>query len=151
MRLWHYLLVPYLPTAQLKAMRYEIGDMVKQYPNIKNGLAKYANNYDCIYLSTLFFIILDEFEIRAINHNEKYDSKILNIVKEKSIFYNKSLLGGTFASTRKIHYSEHNDRYLKECLYNLEEKATRNIISKDEWTIIYNHFKDFTDLWDGEK
>ena len=47
-------------------------------------------------------------------------------------------------------YEEHNDRYLKQCLYNLEEKATRNIISKKEWLKVYNKFKDFTDLWDGE-
>ena len=49
------------------------------------------------------------------------------------------------------HYPEHNDRYLKECLYNLEEKAIRGIITKDEWMKIYDEFKDFTELWNSEK
>ena len=48
MRLWNYRLIKVLPNAQLKAMRYEIGDMVKQYPNIKNRLVSYANNYDIV-------------------------------------------------------------------------------------------------------
>jgi hypothetical protein len=32
----------------------------------------------------------------------------------------------------------------------LEEKAIRNIISKEDWNKIYNKFKDFTDLWKGK-
>ena len=32
-----------------------------------------------------------------------------------------------------ITYPEHNDRYLKQCLYNLEEKYDRGIITKDEY------------------
>ena len=48
------------------------------------------------------------------------------------------------------YYPEHNDRYLRQCLYNLEEKAMRGIINKEEWQVIYNQFKDFTKLWKGE-
>lgn len=141
MRLWSYQLIPALPNAQLKAMRYEIGDMVKQYPNIKNGLVKYANKYDIKYLYSYFQDVLDEFDKRKINHNKNYDNNIEKIVKEKSHFQFSYL---------NLYYEEHNDRYLRQNLYNLEEKAIRGIISKEEWQRIYNKFKDFTDLWEGD-
>ena len=117
MRLWHFMLIPVLPNAQLKAMRYEIGDMVKQYPNIKNGLVKYANNYDIQYLYLLFQNVLDEFDKRGISHNKKYDNEIKKIVEEKSSF--------PLFTDFYLHYREHNDRYLKQALYNLQEKADR--------------------------
>ena len=116
MRIWDYRLISYLPNAQLKAMRYEIGDMVKQYPNIKNRLVSYANNYDIRYLESYFRDILEEFNRRKINHNKKYDDEILKITNEKSISEFKHL---------NYFYPEHNDRYLKQCFYNLEEKYDR--------------------------
>jgi hypothetical protein len=44
----------------------------------------------------------------------------------------------------------HNDIYLRECLYNLEEKFRAGGIPVDEWQRIYDRFKDFTPLWSGE-
>lgn len=44
----------------------------------------------------------------------------------------------------------HNDIYLRQCLYNLEEKAMCKGIPANEWRVIYNRFKDFTQLWEGE-
>lgn len=32
-----------------------------------------------------------------------------------------------------VYYPEHNDRYLKQCFYNLEEKFDRGIINEEEW------------------
>lgn len=130
MRLWHYLLIPMLPDAQLKAMRYEIGDMVKQYPKINNRLVGYASNYDIKYLYSLFEDVLDEFDKRGIKHNKKYDNEIEKIVKEKSHFKYDYL---------NLFYTEHNDKYLKQCYFNLQEKADRGIISKEEWGKINNY------------
>jgi hypothetical protein len=42
-------------------------------------------------------------------------------------------------------YPEHNDRYLKQCLYNLQEKADRGIITPQEWQLIYDNFKEYLD------
>ena len=39
-----------------------------------------------------------------------------------------------------IYYPEHNDRYLKQCLYNLQEKADRGIITEEEWKMIEDKF-----------
>jgi len=132
MRIWHYLLIPYLPNAQLKAMRYELGDMIKQYPNIKNGLVKYANNYSIDALYKYFTMVLQEFDKRKINHNEKYDHEIFEIVEKKKV-----------NSIIVVFYNEHNDRYLRQCLFNLQEKADRGIIAKEDWQIIEMAFEIF--------
>lgn len=124
MRLWHKDLIKILPNNQLKAMRYEIGDMAKQYPNIKNSLVKYVNNYDSQYLFNYFLRVLDEFDNRELKHQDKYDNEICRILDEKS----KS----QFVSLNSFYY-EHNARYLRQCYFNLQEKFDRGIISEEEW------------------
>lgn len=124
MRLWHYKLISALPNAQLKAMRYEIGDMAKQYPNIKHRLVAYVNDQDIQYLLNYFIRVVDEFDRRGIKHKADYDDNIYHIVdqKKKNMFVSLNLF-----------YPEHNDRYLKQCYYNLQEKWDRGIISDTEW------------------
>lgn len=141
MRIWDCRLIEVLPDAQLKAMRYELGDMIKQYPHIKNGLVKYANNYDIKYLYCYFTDVLDMFDERGIKYSKKYNEEIKQIVAEKTEtkFWNLCW-----------YYPEHDERYLRQCLYNLEEKAMRGLISKKEWAKIYHRFKYFTDLWKEE-
>ena len=41
-----------------------------------------------------------------------------------------------------IMYNEHNDRYLKQCYYNLQEKYDRGIITKEEWQKIEDLFEE---------
>lgn len=88
-------------------------------------------------------LILEEFnkrgyKIKNTDNMYKYFSNIavpILIFKQqnKSMFKNKM-----------------NNTYLRECLYNLEEKAICGGMSKEEWQKIYNKFKDFTDLWEGK-
>ena len=40
----------------------------------------------------------------------------------------------------KLFEDWHNHRYLKQCLYNLEEKYDCGGISREEWIPIYNKF-----------
>ena len=44
----------------------------------------------------------------------------------------------------------HDERYLRECLFNLEEKAMCNGIPRNEWKVIYDKFGKEFDLWEGE-
>lgn len=39
----------------------------------------------------------------------------------------------------------HNDRYLRQCLYNLQEKADCGAISPEEWKVITDHYPGFKD------
>lgn len=123
MRIWPKILVTSgaLPNKQLMAMRYELGDMIKQHPNIKHSLVKFANNYDVIFLYYYFMDVCKEMSNRGINMSESYNDEISNVVCSKS--------GNQKTQT----FNEDNKEYLKICYYNLYEKYLRKTISNEEW------------------
>lgn len=126
MRIWSKVLIPVLPTKQLKSMRYELGDMIKQYPNIKHSLVKFANNYDVAYLGQYFLLVNRQCIERSINTSAKYDNSILTKVMNNTIFKDEIYW-------ENYTFKEDNARYLKQCYYNLQEKYDRGIIDKEEW------------------
>ena len=70
--------------------------------------------------------------------------------------FSKDIHGLCISTDTNIPFDElfkgwHNKRYLRECLFNLEEKAMCNGIPKDEWKIIYDKFGKEFDLWEGVK
>ncbi len=85
MRLWAkgFIVNGLLPDSQLKAQRYELGDMIKQYPNIKNRITLFANDYPIDFLVDYFLETIKQFDKRGFNHKESYDNGILSIAKEK--------------------------------------------------------------------
>lgn len=141
MRLWHYKLIPVLPNAMLVSQWRECIAIKRQWEKgtLKHRLVSYVMNHRKEIFYQYVEIIIWEMNRRGIKYQKNFVQEIKDFCKED--------INGLAVSIR---YPEHNDRYLKQCLYNLEEKATRNIISKEEWLKIYNEFKDFTDLWDGE-
>ena len=136
-RLWHYKLIPVLPDKMIVSEWRECIAIKRQWEKgtLKHRLVSYVMDYDKSFFANYVFNLQSEMCRRNIKFQEKYFKEILYFCRYDVFGFN---------------YPEHNDRYLKQCLYNLEEKATRNIISKEEWLKIYNEFKDFTDLWDGE-
>lgn len=133
MRIWSRDLIPYLPKKQLMAMRYELGDMIKQYPHIKHGLVKFANNYDINYLFYYFRLVVSEFEKRGIKHNTQYDLDIADIASTRDGIY----------LCEEYRFAEDNEEYLKICLMNLYEKHIRNMIPEQEWQVIEDRFGEY--------
>ena len=131
MRIWPKKLITsgVLPTKQLMAMRYELGDMIKQHPNIKNPLVKFANNYDIIFLYYYFMDVCNEMSNREINMSESYNDEISSLICSKS----KNQKDQTF--------KEDNEEYLKICYWNLYEKYIRGSIKQEEWKKIEDLFK----------
>ena len=127
MRIWSKVLVDKLPKKQLMAMRYELGDMIKQYPNIKHPLVKFANLYDIAYLGQYFTYVLSEFDKRDIKHSTKYDSEILHIIDSQTHLSYQEIMDDDLV------FMEDNDEYLTICYYNLREKYIRRIISDEEF------------------
>ena len=117
MRIWSKSLITsgVLPTKQLKAMRYELGDMIKQYPNIKHPLVKFANNYPIEYLGLYFLLVCRQCIERGINTSVKYDNSILEIVMNNTR-YDDEIYWKDYT------FEEDNIRYLKQQYYNLQEK-----------------------------
>ena len=132
MRIWSKVLIPVLPNKQLMAMRYELGDMIKQYPNIKHSLVKFANEYDIMFLYSYFMEVCKEMSNRGINMNESYNDEIMNICCDKT------------GSSKNYRFKEDNTRYLTQCYYNLQEKYDRGIITREEWDKV----KSCEDLFD---
>lgn len=131
-------MIPILPTKQLKAMRYELGDMIKQYPNIKHPLVKFANNYGIEYLGQYFLLVNQQCIERGINTNAKYDNSILEIVMNKTKFSDEIYLND-------YTFFEDNDEYFKICYWNLYEKHLRKMITDEEWKPINDLYWELDD------
>lgn len=78
-------------------------------------------------------LVLGEMDHRGYKHNENnYNEYFLK-------FYNSIRL----LSSNQIYPDKMNDRYLKQCLFNLQEKYDCGGISKEEWIKIVEKFGDY--------
>ena len=124
MRLWHYKLLPVLPDKMLISQWRECIAIKRQWEKgtLKHRLVSYVMNYDKAYFYNYVLLIVLEMTKRQIKFNKKYLYEISDVAD--------GYLGD---------YPEHNDRYLKQCYYNLQEKADRGIITKEEWKLIHKN------------
>ena len=76
-------------------------------------------DYDKAYFRYYLYLLTEELTARNISFQAKYYDEMINFCNGEIIICKN--------------YPEHNDRYLKQCLYNLEEKYDRGIITKDEY------------------
>lgn len=130
MRIWSKKLIKVLPDKQLKAMRYELGDMIKQYPNIKHPLVKFANNYDIVYLYSYFRGVCKEMKNKNIRMNEDYNLNIAVLIAFKTNVDD--------IDWSNVVFKEDDEEYLTICKWNLYEKYIRGTITKEEWEKIEN-------------
>lgn len=119
MRLWHYKLIPVLPDKMLISQWRECIAIKRQWEKstLKHRLVRYVEDYNNEIFGYYVICVVNEMSKRHIKFQTKYLIEIL-----------------TFTRNYKTeHYKEHNNRYLKQCYYNLQEKYDRGIISEDEW------------------
>ena len=140
MRIWSkdLIITGSLPKKQLMAMRYELGDMIKQYPNIKNGLVKFANRYDVAILYGYYKSVLKEFDRRGIRHNDIYDNGVYELVVKKT-----NWLDYWLATCEEYRFDDDDTTYLSICLTNLYEKKLRDMINDEEWDKILRVFPEY--------
>lgn len=120
MRLWDYRLLKVLPDRFIIAQWRECIAIKRQWEKrtLKHRLVSYVMDYDKIYFLNYVDLVLEEMKKRNIKYNFNLYNEIYNFCISNKIINN---------------YPEHNDRYLKQCFYNLEEKYDRGIISEKEW------------------
>lgn len=149
MRLWHYKLIPYLPRLQLLSQWRECCCIAKSM--VEKGtpnhiLVNKILDYPLGMFTTYTKIVRDEITSRGYNISsaalKKYRSNIDKCSKKLNISESGSI--------DELYEGWHNDIYLRQCLYNLEEKAMCEGVSAEEWQRIYDKFKDFTPLWEGK-
>lgn len=143
MRLWHYQLIPVLPKQMLVSQWRECIAIKRQWEKgaLKHRLVSYVIDYQ----KSAFYYYAQSIAAEMTKRNIKYQRIFLDEL------YDFCFTGGN----AKFNYPEHNNRYLQQCYYNLQEKYDRRIISDEEWKkidnyinkleIINNHFKNITE------
>ena len=129
MRLWHYELIPVLPNKMLISQWRECIAIKRQWEKgtLKHSLVSYVMDYDKIYFIRYVLRIAEELEARKINYKGKYIEEIFEFCFSKQTLKDW------------LNYPIHNDRYLKQCYYNLQEKYDRGIITEVEWDKIVDY------------
>ena len=129
MRLWSYQLIPVLPNKMLVSQWRECLAIKRQWEKgtLKHRLVSYVQDYGKYLFSNYVRQVTEELMNRNIKFQLKYWDEIIEFCDGN---YNCE------------NYPEHNDRHLKQCLYNLQEKADRDIITKEEWQKIEDKFGD---------
>ena len=132
MRLWHYKLISVLPNAMLVSQWRECIAIKRQWEKgtLKHRLVSYVMLYSREYFLDYVKQVVRELDKRNIKFQEKYYQEIDKFCWEDEM------------SFHPCDYLEHNIRYLKQCLYNLQEKADRGIITREEWKKIEDKFGD---------
>lgn len=126
MRLWHYRLIPVLPNKMLVSQWRECIAIKRQWEKgtLKHRLVSYVMDYDKSRFYRYAEAVRDEMYDRDIKFQNKYLMEIMDFAYSD----------GNFEL-----YPEHNNRYLKQCYYNLQEKADRGIITEEEWKLIHKN------------
>ena len=123
MRLWHQSLIPYLPRQQLLGQHRECAALRGNGWGRKHSVVDYVFKYDPAYLVAYHYVVMNEMIKRGykpdliwkdLNYRGKTigtqigwtDKDLFNLIKDNNPIF-----------------SEHNDKYLKECLNNLENKG----------------------------
>lgn len=135
MRLWHYEILGVLPTQMLVSQWRECIAIKRQWEKgtLKHRLVSYVLNYDREVFYSYVYQVVRELKFRDIKYQHKYLDEIYEFCYEgiNTVFL--------------CNYFEHNNRYLKQCYYNLQEKYDRGIITKEEWgkiDLFYNKKKE---------
>ena len=95
---------------------------------LKHRLVSYVMEHHKDIFYQYVEMLIWEMDRRGINYQKKFVREFKNFSKED--------VNGLAVSIR---YPEHNNRYLKQCYYNLQEKYDRGIITKEEWKLIHKN------------
>lgn len=138
--MWHKDLVDVLPRQQLLAQWRELNSIYKKQDN--HILINFVYEYPKENLMAYTILIIEEFNKRGY--------KIKNTDNMHNYFKNISVPYLLFIQQNKsIFKNKMDEKYLRQCLYNLEEKAMCGGMTKEEWKKIYNKYKDRFALWEG--
>ena len=105
---------------------------------LKHRLVSYVMDYGKPYFFVYVTKVTEELQKRNIKFQNKYFEEFYQFCigedeKDKII-----VIG-------ELHYPEHNDRYLNQCIFNLQEKFDRGIITLDEWDKIVEKFGGYSE------
>lgn len=131
MRLWHKDLISVLPNKQLLSQWRELNAIAR---NIQvNGtpnhlLVNKVLDYDKLHFISYTKLVLTELTNRNYNIKKETCKKFLSYMNISENDFNS--ININFSD---IYKDWHNDRYLSQCYYNLQEKYDCGGIDEEEW------------------
>lgn len=152
MRLWHKDLIPVLPEMQLRGQWRECVLIAKALHenNLNHVLVNRVKDYPAEHFFQYCGMVYNEMIARGyradVQRIMQWNTKVENDIAfwEMPIEYNN--LFDCYCNGKFIRW--HYGRYLKQCLYNLEEKAIAGGIPYQEWLKIVDKFGNEFDLWE---
>lgn len=146
MRLWHYDLLDVLPKQQLCSQLRECVAIAKDI--YKKGTTNHIlinpiMNYDLNHFRLYCNLVITEMEKRGYKVSDKTKAKLNQYLHGRISVSNT--FGGKLSVLINNEYEPlfdnwNTDRYLIQCLYNLEEKYDRGGISQEEWDKICDKY-----------
>lgn len=137
MRLWHYKLIPYLPRQQMLSQLRECVAISKSIhekgtPNhiLVNKIMDYDLSEFRIYCNMVIYEMICNRSYTVSTKTIKKLQDYIDFEIDIRVIENKIFKGW------------HNTRYLRQCLYNLQEKYDCGGITDDEWQRIEDKFGD---------
>ena len=127
MRLWHKDLIEVLPRQQLLGQWRELNSIFKLQN--RHILINFVYEYSEDHLYTYSIDVIAELQKRGYKYNLDNFNKYFNVKKQRFII-----------SFEDCYKNKMNERYLKQCLYNLQEKYDCGGISQEEWQKIEDKF-----------
>lgn len=142
MRLWHKDLIPYLPRQQFIAQWRECCAICSNWANKgtpNHLLVNKVMDYPPVHFIEYTRLIIGQFLLRGYNASDKsIHNFIINF--EKFGDSNERIITDENMSKEFIFENWHNERYLKQCLLNLQEKYDCGGIPENEWKMIEEKF-----------
>lgn len=149
MRLWHKDLLPYLPKQQLLGQWRELcliaSLLAKEHtPNhiLVNPILDYPPEHFEIFCSMVHAEMKSKgFKISEdVCHSLELDLRAWRLYLGQDVPWDCFIRDFNIELGLELFGDWHNDRYLKQCYYNLEEKYDRGGIPQDEWMRIFANF-----------
>lgn len=126
MRIWHKDMISVLPRQQLLSQWREcccIAKSIKEKGTPNHILVNKIIDYPIKHFKYYTFLVIQEMRKRGYKVNEECFTKYYPLVNKKE-----------FGKLKEdLFYDWHNERYLKQCYYNLQEKYDCGGISEEEW------------------
>lgn len=147
MRLWHKDLIPVLPDKQLIGQYRELCCIAKNIAEAGDPnhlLVNKVLNYPSIHFVCYADLVLNEMKFRKIKISEKSFMKFAINCNKASVYFPSTFNDLILIKNKKdIYKGWMNERYLRQCFYNLQEKYDCGGISYEDWF-------DIVDLTDGK-
>lgn len=136
MRLWHKDLISVLPRKQLVSQWRELCCIAKNIANDgtpNHMLVNKMLEYSWIHFNTYANIILQEMNKRGYNVSEKSYLEFCKNSSKARDYFNNTKENILIKNHDDIYKDWHNERYLSQCFYNLQEKYDCGSLTDEEY------------------